>query len=94
MKSPMQVGYWGQEIGFGHWHAARKGTRRPSALDGAEFARHRRLPLGQLPQPYLEAACVARNLFVAKAKEDANAGAASIHPNSRSATRCRVIPVR
>lgn len=66
-----QVGYWGQEIDFGHWHAARKGTRRPNALDGAAFAHHCRLPLGQLPQSYLEAACVARNLFVAKAKEDA-----------------------
>jgi hypothetical protein len=66
-----QVGYWGQEIDFGHWHAARRGARRPSILDGAAFSRHCRLPLGQLPQPYLEAACAAQNLFISKANEDA-----------------------
>jgi hypothetical protein len=84
-----QVGYWGQEIDFGHWHSARKGTRRPNALDGAAFARHCRLPLGQLPQSYLEAACVARNLFVAKAKEDAIApqsSSPSIAPRQRFRT--------
>lgn len=65
-----RVGYWGQEIDFGHWHTERRGNRRLHALEGAEFARHCRLPLGQLPQPYLEAACLARQLLVKKVLED------------------------
>ena len=58
-----QVGYWGQEIDLGKWHAARRATGRPSALEGTEFVRWSRLPLGRLPQPYLEAACVATQIF-------------------------------
>jgi hypothetical protein len=65
-----RVGYWGQEIDFGHWHTKRRGGRRPHALEGNDFARYCRLPLGQLPQPYLEAACLARQLLVKKVLED------------------------
>ena len=74
-----QVGYWGQEIDFGKWHAARRGTGRPSLLEGLDFARWSRLPLGKLPQPYLEAARVATQLFASKLYEDAarNPGSAA-----------------
>jgi hypothetical protein len=61
-----QVGYWGQEIDLGRWHSTRRATGRPSVLEGEEFVRSTRLPLGRLPQPYLEAACVATKIYARK----------------------------
>lgn len=66
-----QVGYWGQEVDFGKWHAKRRATGRPSMLEGDEFVRWTRLPLGRLSLAYLEAACLATTIYGRKAREHA-----------------------